>query len=112
MPNRDTIIQPYTTADYWIVKFCDSTSISQITGVQHTPRTLIYPNPTSHVLNVFVDNNAVSEITIFDNTERKLLHKSFIKSVVLNIDKFISGIYYYEIRYQKSMFVKGKFIKE
>jgi type IX secretion system substrate protein len=111
MPNRDTIIQPYTTADYWIVKFCDTTLTSGVMNTYQHGNAKVYPNPAKDELNIIINDNEFYEISFYDITSRNLIHQYFTASIKINIEKLNKGIYFYEIRNKNSVISKGKIIK-
>jgi hypothetical protein len=101
------------TSDYWIIKFCDTTSTTNVSNIQPpTSNFLIFPNPVTNQLTVITNINAQSEIIIFDITSRKLLQQQFTNSITLNTALLAKGIYLYEVRNKNGVVKKGKVVKE
>jgi hypothetical protein len=106
--NRDSSLLANRTADYWIVKFCDSTFTSAVPGIPQTPMPIIYPNPVSDQLHILTYNNELTEIKFYDITGRKIFNHSFFHDISINTKQLAKGIYIYELSGGK----KGKVIKE
>jgi len=72
----------------------------------------IYPNPIMNKLNVWVKNNELSEIIIYDITSRKIFNQSFTNSTSINTEQLAKGIYLYEVRNKNGVIKKGKVVKD
>ena len=72
----------------------------------------IFPNPTTDILNVKMENPATSHITIFDIYGKKVLEKMETRQseVQLSTSQFPQGVYFIKIEMEGKGFVK-KFIK-
>lgn len=103
-------IQPsWGSYDYWIIKFCDSTtttSISQIADFRFPFS--IYPNPTKTLLNLFLDNkenivitNVLGEIVLQKNISSVTAGK-----VVLDVSFLQAGIYFITVGSEVRKFIK------
>jgi hypothetical protein len=112
MDNRDSSLLANRTADYWIVKFCDSTLTSSVNETVQNAGVILYPNPASEHLNIKTGIEGQSEVNIYDITHRKILYRTFINSIVFNIKEFETGIYFVEVKNNQSIIFKGKLIKE
>jgi hypothetical protein len=99
------------TADYWIVKFCDSSSTNIVPENYQNVNAKIYPNPANDELNISMNVNDDYEVTFYDITSKNILHRYFTASIIIDIDKFNKGIYFYEIRNKNKIISKGKIIK-
>jgi hypothetical protein len=111
MDNRDSSLLANRTADYWIVKFCDSTVTNGVSGIHQNGNAIIYPNPANDELNISMNVNDDYEVTFYDITSRNILQQYFTESIVIDIEKFNKGIYIYEIRNKNEIVYKGKIIK-
>ncbi len=92
-----------------------SITLNSSVGVEeaiNNSATNLYPNPFFNELNMYTDNNALSEIVLYDIASRKLVEKHFTNSVSLNTDELASGIYFYEIRNENEVVKKGKMVKQ
>src|SRR6185436_8537499 len=111
MDNRDSALLANRTADYWIVKFCDTTLTNVVTDTFQNLHSRIYPNPAKDVLNVIMNDNEQYEISFSDITSRNILNQYFTKSIAIDIKKLAKGIYFYDIRNKNKVISKGKIIK-
>jgi len=72
----------------------------------------LFPNPFNDKLNISVNENSCVQIILYDILSRNLLQEVFINSTVLNTEKLVSGIYFYEIQNKEGTLTKGKVIKQ
>jgi len=112
MDNRDSALLANRTADYWMVKFCDSTFTSSVPGITQSAMPVIYPNPVSDQLHILMYNNEVSEIKFYDITGREIFHQSFFNDVSIFTKKLAKGIYFYELSGGNNVVKKGKVVKD
>jgi len=112
MDNRDSALLANRTADYWMVKFCDSTFTSSVMETKQNAGVILYPDPVPEKLNIKTDVEGRLEITIYDIAYRKILQKSFINSTVLNMKQLEKGFYLVQIKNNQRIIFKGKVIKE
>jgi uncharacterized repeat protein (TIGR01451 family) len=76
-----------------------------------TDQTVIYPNPTSNVLNI-ESKNKISNIEIIDINGRSLLSKSLnSNSTSINVESLSNGIYFVKVWNENGNFVQ-KFTKK
>lgn len=75
-------------------------------------QTMIYPNPFSDKMNVFINDNKESEIILYDITSRKVLQQTFFNAVTLNTGMLAKGSYYYEVKNKNGITRKGKVIRQ
>ena len=74
-------------------------------------QTIIYPNPTSNVLNIESKTN-ISNIEIIDINGRSLLSKPLdSNSTSINVESLSKGVYFVKVSNEKGNFVQ-KFIKK
>ena len=99
------------STDYWIIKFCDTTSTVGINAPNNPPSVSIYPNPFEDQLHVSVNSNQPAEIVLYDMLSRKLLQQEFMNSVSLSTSQLAPGIYICEIRNNKGVVKKLKVVK-
>jgi len=94
--------------------FIDDVSLTPCTSIHeqnNNEAILIYPNPANDELNIAINNNELSEIILYDVACRKLMQQEFTKSVSLQIEQLIKGIYLYEVRNKNGVIKKGKIVK-
>ena len=84
-----------------------ATSVNSI-NVQHAQ---VFSDPANHVLNVTMDNSALSEISLYDMISRKLIERSFVSTATFHLDALPQGVYAYAIL-NGGTITTGKFIKE
>ena len=71
---------------------------------------LIFPNPANDYLQINVDNENKSSLTIFDLTGKIILKKGFHKNIKLNIQDFTKGVFFIEIKTENKLITR-KIIK-
>jgi hypothetical protein len=72
----------------------------------------IFPVPFSNSLNVSVMNNEQAEITLYGTLGQKVVTQKFVSSSSINTSRLPAGVYFYELRNEKSVIRKGKVIKD
>ncbi|MFK8007157.1 MAG: T9SS type A sorting domain-containing protein, partial [Saprospiraceae bacterium] len=72
----------------------------------------IFPNPTSDILNIKMENSSQANFSIFDIYGKKVLEKMEVNQnkIQLSTSTFSSGIYFLKIEMEGKEFVQ-KFIK-
>ena len=70
---------------------------------------LVYPNPTSSILNLKVDNQQIQEVKIYNLTGKEVFKTSEIENI--NISQLSSGIYFIQIKTDTNTFTK-KILKQ
>jgi hypothetical protein len=96
--------------DYWIIKFCDTTSTTTITQLSDYPNTFsIYPNPANEYVTINYHFQAGDEIRLTD-VLGKLLFTTKISLPTLNFKlqtlNLSSGIYFLKAGNEVCKFVK------
>ncbi|AUX18420.1 T9SS type A sorting domain-containing protein [Flavobacterium columnare] len=77
--------------------------------LSRTTNVSIFPNPTSNILNINLDNDSsISSIQIL-NLEGKVVHEDINETI--NVSELPSGLYIIKIKTDKEEIIK-KFIKE
>jgi hypothetical protein len=111
--NTDTLYLNNTNAQ-WIFVFIDDVSLSICTGINELKENslIIFPNPFSDNLNIYLDKDVPAEITLYDIASRKIMHKKFTNSVSLNTEPLAKGLYLYEVRSKDGSCKKGKVVKD
>lgn len=95
--------------DYWIIKFCDTTSTTSINQIANSQIQIsIYPNPANSILNVSVNNK--ENILITNLLGEIVLQKNFSSNTKGKIEVDVSflsvGIYFIKVGNKVSKFVK------
>ena len=109
-PGWDTI-PPISLADYWIVKFCDTTSTTSINQLPQLPKSsfTLYPNPADKELRIKNAALRIKEIEIVDLFGRTVL-KSEVggqkSEVRINVSSLSPGIYFLKAGNEVRKFVK------
>jgi hypothetical protein len=72
----------------------------------------IFPNPTSDILNIKMENQASAQLTIFDIYGKKVLEKMEVNQneIQLSTSSFSQGVYFLKMEMEGKELVK-KFIK-
>ena len=72
----------------------------------------IFPNPTSDILNIKMDNPSLVNFSIFDIYGKKVLEKRGVRDneIQISTSNFSSGVYFLKVKIDEKEFVK-KFIK-
>ncbi|MBK7389474.1 MAG: T9SS type A sorting domain-containing protein [Bacteroidetes bacterium] len=97
--------------DYWVVKFCDSTSTTSINLIDTPSYFSISPNPFFEQLYIVSEVNEITEFILYDFTGRKILRHSFTNSTSINTAHLAKGIYFYEVLNRNYLIKKGKVVK-
>jgi hypothetical protein len=88
-------------------------SLISVNEIANNFSILLYPNPVSDALNIFVMNNHESlEFILYDLLSRKMLQQKFIQKALINTKEFANGIYIYEVRNKNQTIAQGKVIKQ
>lgn len=69
----------------------------------------LYPNPTSGILNIDIDNNSNYSIIIYSISGKIMLEKVNCNNRIIDIDKLQDGMYLYKIE-QTTKTIRGKLI--
>ncbi len=102
--------------DYWIVKLCDSSVITNIIQTHNLNVVSISPNPTASSFTItspdsYRDQHPTT-LTLYDITGRTLLQQSFNTTATIDISDLTNGIYIAEIKDKEGSRVAGKVVKE
>jgi hypothetical protein len=73
---------------------------------------IISPNPFSEKLIFTINNNELSEITLYDIASKKVLQAKFTSSVSMTTNQIEKGLYLYEVRNKNGLCKRGKVVKE
>ena len=73
---------------------------------------IVFPNPVKNYLTIQNNTNESLEFTLFDLTERELLHLSFTTRENINIALLPTGIYLYKIMNKSGLLKTGKILKQ
>lgn len=112
--NYDITMQPNTTYDYWIIKFCDSTGFHESTNSMTNDIAVnLFPNPFSDWISISINKKNIQEA---DFIIRNVLGKNIFQShkiitadfysEKLNLDFINSGIYFLEIKIDEEILTK------
>ena len=105
-----------STVENYAYYFFDDVSIIDCTTVGVDELNLsnfsLYPNPVEDKLNIKIDNNEPTEITLYDISSRKLLRQTFINTTTINTEQLAKGMYLYEVRNKNGIIKNGKVVKE
>ena len=111
----------HTTAINWSTNIFDFTyvllddvSLTPLTGLGESDgmKASVYPNPFSEHLTYTTNKEGVLKFSIFDVTGRLILEEDFARTIRLNTEKFVKGIYIYEVRDNAGIMQMGKILKE
>lgn len=100
--------------DFWFIKFCDTTTTIGIHGIDPEQNSIVvFPNPSANeifIKSLPLDRNMT--LRIFNTLGEIMIEKKVItKQLKINVEYFLSGIYFIEITtHQKKYF--SKFIRE
>lgn len=117
--NLPTINDPYSLLepiitdsliDFVELDYCLYNSFEDIEQEDKAAIT-VYPNPFSDNLNIILNTNEKSEITIYNITSRKLLQQQFTNSYSVKTEHLAKGIYIYLVKCEGGMCKKGKVVK-
>jgi len=114
--NTDTVLYNSAVPGQWDQSsiFIDDVLLTPCTGInnENTKDYIsLFPNPFSDKLNIKVKRNQLVEVNLFDVTARKIIGYSFVNSTSINAVQFAKGIYFYEIKNEKTVLRTGKLIK-
>jgi hypothetical protein len=73
---------------------------------------IVFPNPVKNYLTIQNNTNESLEFTLFDMTDRELLHRSFTTRESINIALLPPGIYLYKIMNKSGLLKSGKILKQ
>ena len=74
-------------------------SINSIMTINEKEKIKIYPNPATNIIEVNFTNNSKREIRLVNENGKSLIvTESFEKRIILNIEKFKSGLYILSIK--------------
>jgi hypothetical protein len=91
------------------VTTCKGTEVDAVNGEYEVN---LFPNPVTDYLNVNVNKNELSEITLYDITSRILSTFSFYNYTSIDMRFFPKGVYIFEIINENGIIKKGRIIKE
>jgi len=109
-------IGPAYEADYWVVKYCDTSIVTNTKKLQHVSLIMqAYPNPFASELFVQLSgkpNNVSATYSLLDVSGRLVLPtiESFATGTKFNTQKLLPGIYFLHAKTSKEHIVK-KFVK-
>ncbi|MBK9524974.1 MAG: T9SS type A sorting domain-containing protein [Bacteroidetes bacterium] len=86
--------------------------ISGVKTISDADYIQLYPNPFLDQLNVFVNNNELTDIIVYDISSRKIIQKKFIRSFSLNTEELSKGIYLYKLINKSGVMKQGKLFKD
>jgi hypothetical protein len=84
-------------------------------GIKETPTlemVRIFPNPVKDELTLFAKEDLAMEVNLYDVTGRIVLTKSFEKTVTLQIEYLVRGVYFYKLKSIDGAIYSGKIVKE
>jgi len=81
-------------------------------GLTNAAEFFISPTLFNDHINISLNNNKLSEVTLYDISSRKSLQTEFTNSTTINTEQLAKGIYLYEVRSNDSVVKKGKVVKE
>ena len=90
-------------------------AVAEPDGVNNYPiasKFEIYPNPFFRNLNISLDDSELSELILYDITQKEFLHRSFINSISISTEQIPGGVYFYIVRNKTGIVKKGKIIKD
>jgi hypothetical protein len=74
-------------------------------------RTFVYPNPLDNSSTLVIPSSSTYQLKIMDTTGRIVTQKNISENIILESNKFSSGIYYYTLsNIESSSVYKGKFV--
>lgn len=107
-----------STQDLRIIKVdslgCDSMGCAMYTGIEETPHNpkedfLVYPNPSSNILNIDFKNesNATFTLEVFDITGKIILNQTTKnKQTPIDVSKIENGIYFLRVSTKVNTMIK------
>ena len=81
------------------VIYCDPSAINEMATETNIN---IYPNPITDKLNITIDNNELTEITLYDLSSRKILQQTFTNTTTITAAQITVSIQSITIIYLKS----------
>jgi hypothetical protein len=103
-PNWDTICDPSCTSDYWIIKFCDTTSTTSITQLPNPQLPFsIYPNPASESIAIS-SKFGIEKIEIFNLLGKTVLSASPSPTGRVGVGLLPNGLYIIKAYTEKGVF--------
>ncbi len=72
----------------------------------------INPNPVTSQININSRFNYETEFVLYDITSINLLNKKFVGNAHVNVENFLKGIYFYQIKTNKQVLQSGKIAKQ
>ncbi|MFL2579410.1 MAG: T9SS type A sorting domain-containing protein [Parvicellaceae bacterium] len=88
--------QAYTNGNAFAIRMNFGASVGINENV--TNNVSIYPNPTSHVLNISTNSNDLSELIIKDITGKIVFNQNFNTNITVNTENYAKGIYLIDVK--------------
>jgi hypothetical protein len=85
---------------------CNTSAIDPIKSIIN-----VFPNPVLDELNIFIENNELTELILFDITLRTLIKQTFRGNISLSTNQLKTGVYYYQVKNGNNLEVRGKILK-
>ena len=109
----DTIYYPNDTINGSIIfKYCSGQT--GISNPDNSYKLMIFPNPSTENLTIEIPNEiSPHHIEITDAVGRKIFQsKNNLKSEIINLKSFSSGIYFLKVEFENGDVAVQKFVKE
>ena len=108
---NDTLISTNSSSPF-ITKLIPPVPLGVISNNNNSFESAIYPNPFVNSFTVEVNNNELSQITLFDILSKKILQQNFTNSTIVTTEKLTPGVYLYQLRNKYGVTKNGKLIKQ
>lgn len=105
--DNKTLTLTHSFGDEAILFFKNQNVLS--TNAFDTTLLKIYPNPTSKILNITIDNQTIKSVTFYSILGKKV-KTNYLKNGVVNISNLNKGIYTVKVKTDKNIFIR-KIIK-
>ncbi len=90
----------------------DLVSTSSISETDLSKSVLIFPNPASEIIEVYVENNIMHSIALIDITGRVVYNAEINENkTILNINEFDPGVYFVSVSTEYGLIVKKMIIE-
>ncbi len=101
------------TTDFWIIKFCDTTSTIGINDLQLPVLNLqLFPNPANSYCSIYSPSAKNAIISVFDMCGRIIVQQSFDGQSYLNTVELLPGIYIIEVKEKNGRKGIAKLVKQ
>jgi len=85
---------------------------SDVNAIVNEKNITCFPNPVTDRLQLTSSQNELSEINIYDISDRLIKREHFSGSASINMTDVCKGLYIYEVRCHEKMIGAGKIVKE